>query len=285
MKSKRNWWVWLVLLGVGLLLAISATAQTVNFSTKGTSNFSKNGTSNFKAPPAAGCVAVPGIVAHWPMNDGANPTVADTSGNGFTMYNINAPTWVSDNPPWTDGGKAITYSAASSQYSTNATVYSAVTGGSKLSFSAWVSAPVTAQFNIGFDGVNDYNNNTLIGIYCPSGTCYLQDRTGGTFAYASFTWPANSNMHFIVFVFDGTQTGNARYVCYMDGVLQTVTYNNGPPPSTISPTGPFDIGYYNGGSVYPNATVTDVRVYNTALQASDVTTLWQAGAPNSKTCP
>lgn len=87
---------------------------------------------------------------------------------------------------------------------------------------------------------------------------------------------SDTNWHMATMVFDGTQTGNNRITGYLDGVQKTLSYS-GVIGATTAGSGTVDIGKDGGGDTN-NGLIDDVRIYNRALSASDVLTLYNATA-------
>ena len=80
--------------------------------------------------------------------------------------------------------------------------------------------------------------------------------------------------------FDGTQTGNSnRLKEYLDGALQTPTFLGVAVPATTSThADTFYIGAADLGQMDDAGNIDDVRIYNRALSASDVLTLYNTTA-------
>ena len=90
----------------------------------------------------------------------------------------------------------------------------------------------------------------------------------------------DTNWHCSVYIYDGSQTGNAnRFVCYMDGVQQTLTFtglNSDPIPAQINftPTGNFEIHrrVENTAETY-DGYVNDCAIWNRPLTQAEAQ-LW-----------
>ncbi len=82
-----------------------------------------------------------------------------------------------------------------------------------------------------------------------------------------------------VVVYDGTQATNAtRLKVYLDGVQQTLTFTGTIPAALQNPTSAFEIGRFAGLGRYIDAAINRVRLWNIALSAPNVTTLFNSGA-------
>ena len=81
-------------------------------------------------------------------------------------------------------------------------------------------------------------------------------------------------------VYDGTQTGNSnRLKGHLDGVAQTLSYQNTIPATTTSTAGPFGMG---GTAADADAgIIDDVRIYNRALSGAEVAQLYSSTSKES----
>lgn len=85
----------------------------------------------------------------------------------------------------------------------------------------------------------------------------------------------------IVAVFDGTQSGNSnRLKAYINGIPQTLTFTGTIPATTTATTSNATLGATSdhGASLFFNGQIDDTSVYNYALTATQVKTLYNDGA-------
>jgi hypothetical protein len=220
-----------------------------------------------------------GLVGWWKLDDGAGTSATDSSGNAITLTTQNSPTW-------TTGGKingALKFDG-STQYADIADPPALRIGGS-FTLSAWVNfaaLPTSGLYANLIDkeatGGTNYqltvdNNFTTAGLgwilnYNSTGCC--DNRV------VKYTTPINTaTWYHVVAVYDSVAQTESLYVNGAFGASASVA---GFPPESNG--GPFNIGVqHNGGfwGGYLNATLDDVRVYNRALSASEVSTLAAAG--------
>ena len=223
---------------------------------------------------SSGCTPIPGIVAHWPCDDGSGDAATDTSGNDFTLFLENAPLWV---PAFIGDGLAFTNNT---QY---AYTYNGVevAGLTNATLTGWVNT--TNSFAFGFDDFSAHR----FGIILESGVVYwLAENGGGGYSTCPFT--PDGNWHFFAMTFDGTQSGWSRVNAYIDGVQQTLTGIGATPGGPGSPgtldtednLGAFSLAY--DARTIPFAIYSDLRIYNRTLSAGEISSLHHE---TSKTCP
>jgi hypothetical protein len=212
---------------------------------------------------AMGTAGVPGsilngLVGWWKLDDGSSGTTpitaADSSGNGNTGTLTNSAVW-------TSSGKisnALTVNGTNQQVSIPSLGLS-----STFSFSFWVKSTTASGSNM--FSIGNY-------IYCEA------NYSSGDIAACS---PDNSahvitagglmdgNWHHVAYVSTGAA---ATQLLYVDGILQgtvTATPNlSGGSAATIAS---------QNGSNYFQGTIDDVRVYDRALSASEITDLYHWG--------
>jgi len=206
-------------------------------------------------------VSLAGPVAYWKLDETSGGFSNDSSGNGITGTWENAPTFsatVPSNIPLTDPG-CLSFNGTN-QYVTMGNPAVLPTGRAARSICGWAKAGSTAA---GYRWIASYGTNAsgeamFIGM---NGTTldaggYMSDLTVANF------W--DTNWHFIVLTYDGT-TANL----YADGVLKASaaeTWN-------LVPANCF-IGQQVNNSQYWNGLIDDVRIYNYALSASQVSALY-----------
>jgi len=88
----------------------------------------------------------------------------------------------------------------------------------------------------------------------------------------------NTNWHHITMTYDGTSSTSGVKI-YIDGVSDTVN-TSGTLSATTLNSSPFNIGARDSNSLFANATIDEVSVFNSELSASDITTIYNSGVPN-----
>ncbi len=209
-----------------------------------------------------------GLVAWWKLDDGSSgttpTTAADSSGNGNTGTLTNGPTW-------TTSGKinnALTLAAASSQY-VSVPYASALEPTTAFTVTAWVNPTSTSQMAIiaspDSDGWNNGWRLIVDGAPQLSGNIVTSNTSPRATAINTANPPAGTWTH-VALVYNGS----------------TLTvYSNGVPGTPVSVTGTVTYGTsaflpIGGASGVPyfNGKIDDVRIYNRALSASEVTSLY-----------
>ena len=209
-----------------------------------------------------------GLVGYWPMNEGVGAKAGDFSGNGNTGTITGAS--------WVDGkkGKALSFDGVSGYISLPQS--STISPSSQVTVALWMNlqkVPVEAyellsksSGYVGYAYVTGATNATLnFGKY-----------TGGVFhhlcEYTSCPALSYNSWHHVVYVYQSGFTG-----IYIDGILSA---------STTSMTGSIDVNsnpiMFNSRQLHKGS-FDDVRIYNRALSATEVSKLYQSGAVKQKT--
>lgn len=210
-----------------------------------------------------------GLVGHWKLDDRAGTRATDSSGRGnhgtLTGFNFTGATsnWISGRL-----GGGLNFDGTNDYISTPSMTSYASTN--SHTYSAWVrvdGAFGTSAFGYGWvingsvagAGSSLILNSNKVGFFYNGGSAVY----GGNAIVSSGVW------HHIVTSYDST-TG--RVTLYLDGVLDTTS-------SVLTAwsagTG-YRIGSYNGSNFF-NGPIDDVRIYNTALTAQQVKTLYASG--------
>jgi len=150
---------------------------------------------------------------------------------------------------------------------------------SPFSISAWIKPVDNARFRIAFKWgttLREYYFQIAGGgalqVSLNSSSSVYIGRNGQT------TISENVWSH-VVCTYDGSGNKNNINV-YLNGVLDNSSaISNGTYTAMSNTTQPFEIGRYNGGS-YADGNVDEVSVFNSELSASDVTSIYNGGAPS-----
>ena len=213
------------------------------------------------------------------------PTLTDngSGGNNGTMQNFS--TFSSDVPVELFSRKSIAldgvddYVDCGNDSSLNLT--------SQITWSAWV------KFNalnnaVNYGIVSNFDPNQgfkYTFIYYPSTTSSsrklrlrINSSSGSLSGYYDTSIDLSDDQwHHVAFSFDGTTNANGIKV-YVDGVnVNSFTASNA---GIFSSSGSTLIGAYQTASWFANANIDEVSLYNTELSASDITSIYNSGAPN-----
>jgi hypothetical protein len=195
------------------------------------------------------------------LANGSTLATTDSTVNGNSLTNIGSVSAVS-------GGIDGAAQLSGSNY-LNHTNISSINGTSKLTVSMWINYTnsgshqgMVQQFDSGGLQVLNYGAETIT---------YFD---GADFAYDLGSLTVGS-WEYLVWVFDGTQTGNAaRFVEYLNASTSyPASMNfNGTVPATIGSTsGSFILGWQNPGFGGINAAVAELRLSTTARSSAWIT--------------
>ncbi len=213
-----------------------------------------------------------GMVGYWSMNDGAGTVAADFSGNGNRGVLVNGPTW-------TNGrlGKALSFDGSDDRIDVRNNFNFSSTG----TFSASVWARTSSKGVI-------FVTDSWIASGAQGGWVFYVDGTTGNLKFFGSTGTAGSvigstavndgNLHHFVmtynnktvtFYIDGRQDASGTASAIGSGTMSTATYGTliGANFNTSNST---FVNFFNG-------LIDEARVYNRALPAQEVKTLYQQG--------
>jgi len=213
--------------------------------------------------------------AYWPLKEGTGTTASDISGNGNTQSLASSVAWSTSG----QYGNCLTFNGTSTSYTNVTNTTFGNFGTNDFSVSCWVNkaaAPASSQYFICkrvtggpgslFDVAINSSGNIFAQVEQDSGaTNYII--TTGSKVVTDGTW------HLVTVV----RAANKLSV-YVDGLLDN--YGTSAGTANISCNAPFSLGY-----LYPSAgtlsyyyvgSLDDVRVYNRALDPSEIESLHNA---------
>jgi len=214
-----------------------------------------------------------GLVGYWMFDDGTGATAVDASGNNNTGALVNGPTW-------TNGvlNLALAFDGITNYVSVPST---AGLNAYPLTIAVWVKT----SMKTGVRGIinkyvanssNGYqlfmNNGRLCAWYLRDSANYVYDGSGCPFHVGGYN---DNQWHHVAYV-----VGASGGALYVDGVLKGTQGWTGiaGAPTTAQP---IHIAHYPGaygGVPYWPGVVDDVRIYNRALSALEVSALYSAAA-------
>lgn len=242
-------------------------------------------------------VAVDALVGHWGFDEGTGTTAKDASANAFNGTLKAGPAkWGAKSPVWTSDRKGISGKAL--QFNNGASVeipYNTKLNPASLTIAAWVKTDSIRAPNrfIGLQSWLGYKfelNSTNVPF------ASIQTKTGANDRDDKLAIPASQWHHLIVTYVDGTET------FYIDG-LSVYTYTDFSGPALSISANPYNLVIgadfpVDKYSSDPNGTkfdtagdplyhviplawgghfsgaIDEVRIYNTALTASQVTSIY-----------
>lgn len=160
-----------------------------------------------------------------------------------------------------------------------------------FSFSLWFNRGAINVYHILLSNMNatgnrrgyflGINTSNEVRVMLRTDTSNNNQRLG----YTSTNTITDTNWHHIVFTYDGL-TAQSSGKIYIDGVAETVVAEGGSSVTSIEPSvsTPFLMSGLNTSPLLPaNGSIDEVSVFNTELSASDVSTIYNSGAPTDLT--
>ena len=206
--------------------------------------------------------SVSGLVAYWKLDESTGSTSYDSSGNNINGTQVNGPTFTTNHPSkinFTDPGSLLFNGV--NQYVTMGAPAQLPNGKQPRTICAWAKSAGGSGYRM-FASFGTPQNDEGMWLGA-NGTSLSAGSWGDDMPDIPGFW--DGNWHFICMTFDGT-TANL----YADGTLResaTKTAWNLVPSVCY-------IGCYMNKSAFWNGPVDDVRIYNRALTATDVSTLY-----------
>lgn len=206
-----------------------------------------------------------GMEAFWIFNEGGGSTVFDSAGKNSPGSLISSPAWVKGKY-----GNTLSFNGSSSYADLG--VIPALNSAKKATICGWV-ARTSGGGSIAFGTSDGATTSRFQVIWNTDDNLYATfcDGTGGQ--YYLFKTLSVFGWHFFALVFDGTLSGNARAVLYMDGVPASgVTYNSSPPATlaTNANQGSFVVGRFYPPGNFTQGLASSVSIHSRALSASEI---------------
>jgi prepilin-type N-terminal cleavage/methylation domain-containing protein len=205
------------------------------------------------------------LVGYWPLDEGIGSTTADLSGNG------NTGTW-NGTPTGTSGyyspGRIGSWAGAFDGTSTYVSTVSSFIGQPiAFSVSMWINLATTQTMRTIFSNYGPSGSGWVVGIN-DSGSNHIKFYLGSANLVSNSTLN-NGAWYNVVATYVG---GNA--MLYINGVVDatsTATINYAGSP--YSP----NFGKLSNSQQYFNGLIDDIRIYNRALSAAEITALYNGG--------
>ena len=218
---------------------------------------------------AGGGSTLPNPIAYWNLDAGSGTTAVDNSGDGHTATLVNSPTWVTG-----IAGDALAFNGSNSYATVPST---AALNGYPLTVSVWMKTGSSSGLHglinkYKASAMNGYqifvNNGALCAWYFKNSADYIWDGSGCTLSTPGY---ADNNWHMVTFVV--SSSGGALYV---DGVQKASQPWTGS-PGAASTNQVLSFARYPGvANPYLAATLDEIRIYNQALSATQVATLYNS---------
>src|SRR6516162_4957809 len=215
-------------------------------------------------------------IAHWEFNDGSGSTAADSSGHGYTAALANGVKWVSG-----PTGGAVAANEEERQYVSIPTID--LSASRAITIALWVNRTYTTAGGAAlFEGTSDYRKSTTGFIVLPDDdVCHgIQVGLRGDVGDTSncYRQPSSGEWHHLAVVFDKTQSAGKEVSLYVDGLIQSPTWNLRASTNTNDfGKNPLFLFTGPGGSEFSSGKVTDLRIYNYALSPEEIRQIYNRG--------
>jgi len=218
-----------------------------------------------KQPQAS---ATPGLMGRWDLNEGSGTIAHDTSGNANTGTLINGPTWVQGK-----NSQALSFNGSSQYVSVPNSSSLNLPAASAVTMCAWVysTSGSTGSYQgimakrTAFGGPYDYGINFITGQF----QVYTQGKSG--IIGFNYDLPVKTWTHVCGVISSGPTA------LYINGALFGSAGSGG---GVMSDNSIFQIGGSysdtNGGNEVFNGIIQDVYVYDRALSASEIASLYKS---------
>ena len=222
-----------------------------------------------------------GLTVYYRLDEASGTRVDAIGGHDLTA----------NNSPGNNTGvftNACTFTNTSSMYLSSAS-HADFSPSTKFSVSFWVYKKDTTVAGRGVVSKYTISSATEYLVAAGSGLggsdafCNIAPNTVdnyGAYGHITTAYPSTDTWYHTVWVYDGTQTGNAnRLKCYVNGTQQTLSFFGTIPASITSTSAPFQVGAITSDGIYMNGRIDELGFWNgTALTSSDASTLYNAGA-------
>lgn len=207
------------------------------------------------------------LIGHWQLNDGSGSTASDVSGNGLDGTINGDPSWVASNL-----GGALAFDGAENYISVPDDAALRIIGDISILFWMRKDAEAADWARLVGKGESDYRNYGVWEEYDGKRILFQQydrDNRYQLQLYSASELEIDTWYH-VACVLNG-----ATASIYIDGVLDASGTQSGVPPTTSDP---LTIGYAEYFD-YFSGTLDDIRLYNHALSASEISDIFGAGSP------
>jgi Concanavalin A-like lectin/glucanases superfamily/Bacterial Ig-like domain (group 2) len=208
-------------------------------------------------------------VGYWKFDEGSGTRAADSSGNAHTALLSNGVSWVRG----TKGGAILANAANRDSVAIPAIDLS---GTHAVTIAFWAKRTYSTDGkDVLFEATGNYQNSTTGFVLLPDDeTCHgiqaaLRGNEGTT--ANCYSQPSSGVWHHIALVLDKSQTGGDAVAFYVDGVLQTPSWNLSAATNTNNfGQDPMYLFSRGGTSQFSSGAVDDLRVYNRSLTAAQI---------------
>ncbi|MDG6998456.1 MAG: LamG domain-containing protein, partial [Nitrososphaerota archaeon] len=227
-----------------------------------TDSFLGTSTQQYSAVPLTS-----GLIGYYPLDEGSGNKAYDLSGNAYTGTLVNSPTWLSGSA--CRFGTCLNFSNTANTEVTTALPFANSSSGT---MSAWVYPTAVNDYTVVFgwksasgyvlldQGVGDWRavfNPTGAGESAVTGPAVKLN----SYVFLAMSWKLSNSIYNITLYVNGASQGSITQAQGTNGAL-----------------GGFSIGEVDISN-WISAIIDDVRVYNTALSASEINEIYQSASP------
>src|SRR5215469_1020161 len=215
-------------------------------------------------------------LAHWEFNEGSGSTVTDSSGHAHTAVLANVVKWVSG-----PTGGAVAANEEEHQYVSIPTID--LSASRAITIALWVNRTYTTAGGAAlFEATSDHRKSTTGFILLPDDdACHgIQVGLRGDVGDTSncYRQPSSGEWHHLAVVFDKTQSAGKEVSLYVDGVMQSPTWNLRASTNTNDfGKNPVFLFTGPGGSEFSSGKITDLQIYDHALSAQEIQQIYNTG--------
>ena len=209
-------------------------------------------------------------VGIWKLDEGSGDLAYDSSGGGHTAA-------LSSGIQWSKSASAWSISSDGSHRGYVTTPALDLSGGNAVSVALWIKRNYSTSNGgtVLFEaGQNYLQSETGFALLADDDTCHgfqavLRGNEGTT--ANCYSQPSAGGWHHLTVVYDKGQTGGNAVSLYIDGALQTPTWNLSSATNTNNfGNQPIYLLSRAGNSQFSSGTLSDLRVYNGALSGEQV---------------
>ncbi len=216
-----------------------------------------------------------GLVGYWSLNDCSASKATDFSGNGNTGTLTNFALSGSTSN-WVAGKRSCALNFDGSNDYVEVLDSTSLRPTTGLTLSAWVKTTSSSLQRIVFKGDAGNQYSLIESLSGGDGKVGLRAEGLSPVQVTSATAVNDGTWHHVVAAWNGTTT-----VIYIDGAVSTTASQTGTP--TYNSSSVFIGNGSPANGQYFNGTMDEVRIYNRALGATEVTALYNSGATKLKT--
>lgn len=210
-----------------------------------------------------------GLVGYWKFDEGSDINAADSSGNGNNGTLTNSPTWTSGKIKGGLSFDGVDDYVVMSDTLTNPSTFGGVNG--SMTIVAWVNSTDVSRYSMATHHIGGFDYFSA----GATGSGKLRTMVWDAVNNVNY-WPisngaiSNGNWFHIVFIFEGGK----GYKFYINGSLDRDYPNSN--LSLYDYGSASYIGYGTDANTYFKGLIDDVRVYNRALSAAEISAIYNA---------